>query len=80
MQFTYSVVFVVFRCITTTINSCFLSSFFQEEQLAFLVFLLIVTVIGNSVVLVAVSVAKHRSRMTFFIMHLAIAGKKQFYI
>jgi hypothetical protein len=54
--------------------------FFQEEQLAFLVFLLIVTVIGNSIVLVAVSVAKHRSRMTFFIMHLAIAGKKKFYI
>jgi len=44
--------------------------------LAFLAFLLIVTVIGNSIVLVAVSVAKNRSRMTFFIMHLAIAGKK----
>lgn len=47
--------------------------FYMEEQLAFLAFLLIVTVIGNSIVLVAVAVAKNRSRMTFFIMHLAIA-------
>ncbi|XP_063412179.1 cardioacceleratory peptide receptor-like [Mytilus trossulus] len=45
----------------------------MEEQLAFLIFLLVVTTIGNSIVLVAVSLAKNRSRMTFFIMHLAIA-------
>lgn len=43
-----------------------------------MIFLLITNIVGNSIVLVAVSVAKNRSRMTFFILHLAIAGKNTF--
>lgn len=46
---------------------------YPEEQIIFLIIVLIAIVLGNSIVLVAVSVAKNRSRMTFFIMHLAIA-------
>uniref|UniRef100_A0A0K2V4B7 Cardioacceleratory peptide receptor 2 [Tribolium castaneum] n=1 Tax=Lepeophtheirus salmonis TaxID=72036 RepID=A0A0K2V4B7_LEPSM len=49
------------------------SHFFQVEQLTFLWILLILIVIGNATVLLALAVSKGRkSRMNFFIRHLAI--------
>ncbi|XP_071037798.1 cardioacceleratory peptide receptor-like [Parasteatoda tepidariorum] len=48
--------------------------FYQTEQLTFLWVLFIMIVAGNSAVLIALSLSKNRkSRMNFFIMHLAIA-------
>ncbi|XP_054715959.1 cardioacceleratory peptide receptor-like isoform X2 [Uloborus diversus] len=48
--------------------------FYQTEQLTFLWVLFIMIVAGNSAVLVALMLSKNRkSRMNFFIMHLAIA-------
>ena len=48
--------------------------FYQVEQLTFLWILLFFIVIGNSAVLVALLLAKGRkSRMNFFIKHLAAA-------
>jgi hypothetical protein len=45
--------------------------------LAFLWILLILIVVGNMAVLVALSMSSARkSRMNYFIKHLAIAGKK----
>ena len=55
------------------------SIMYQAEQLTFLGVLLSVIVLGNSMVLVALLSSKARkSRMNFFIMHLAAAGKVQF--
>jgi hypothetical protein len=46
--------------------------------LAFLWILLILIVVGNMAVLVALSMSSARkSRMNYFIKHLAIAGKKK---
>ncbi|XP_046631347.1 cardioacceleratory peptide receptor-like [Daphnia pulicaria] len=48
--------------------------FYQTEQLAFLWILLILIVVGNMAVLVALSMSSARkSRMNYFIKHLAIA-------
>ncbi|XP_015921276.1 cardioacceleratory peptide receptor-like isoform X2 [Parasteatoda tepidariorum] len=48
--------------------------FYQTEQLTFLWVLFIMIVAGNSAVLIALALSKNRkSRMNFFIMHLAIA-------
>lgn len=48
--------------------------FYQTETLTFLWILFAMIVLGNSAVLVALSLSKSRkSRMNFFIMHLAIA-------
>ena len=49
----------------------------QEEQIIVLVCLIISIVVGNVVVLFAIGLSKRgkRSRMNFFIMQLAIAGK-----
>ncbi|CAL1289621.1 unnamed protein product [Larinioides sclopetarius] len=48
--------------------------FYQTEQLTFLWVLFLMIVVGNSAVLVALLLSKNRkSRMNFFIMHLAIA-------
>ncbi|KAJ8320048.1 hypothetical protein KUTeg_001635 [Tegillarca granosa] len=46
---------------------------YQEEQVTFLVFLLIAIIVGNLIVLVAVVISHRKTRMTFFILHLAIA-------
>ena len=50
---------------------------FQIEQLTFLGSLFLMIVIGNSAVLGALILTKtpRKSRMNFFIMHLALAGK-----
>ncbi|XP_067685953.1 cardioacceleratory peptide receptor-like [Haliotis asinina] len=49
--------------------------FFQDEQIAFLVILLLLIIVGNSTVLAAIALSheRRRSRMNFFIMHLALA-------
>jgi len=51
--------------------------YWQKEQVTFLTILLIAILVGNSVVLLAIGLSKqrHKSRMNFFIMHLAIAGQ-----
>ena len=49
--------------------------FYQVEQLTFLWILFFLIVIGNATVLIALIVSKGRkSRMNFFIKHLAAAG------
>ena len=51
----------------------------QTEQLAFLWILLILIVVGNMSVLLALSMSTARkSRMNYFIKHLAIAGSVQY--
>lgn len=48
--------------------------FYKTEQLTFLWILFTMIVVGNTAVLVALSLSKNRkSRMNFFIMHLALA-------
>ena len=48
----------------------------KTEQLAFLWILLILIVVGNMAVLLALGMSGARkSRMNYFIKHLAIAGK-----
>lgn len=56
-------------------NSLFIF-YFQVETLTFLGILLFFIVIGNSAVLAALMMGKtqRKSRMNFFIMHLALAG------
>ncbi|RWS03024.1 cardioacceleratory peptide receptor-like protein, partial [Dinothrombium tinctorium] len=50
----------------------------QTEQLTFLWILFILIVFGNSSVLITLLMSKNRkSRMNFFIMHLAFAGKQK---
>lgn len=53
----------------------------QVETLTFLGILLFFIVIGNSAVLAALMMGKtqRKSRMNFFIMHLALAGKKKYF-
>ncbi|XP_070188481.1 cardioacceleratory peptide receptor-like [Littorina saxatilis] len=48
--------------------------FFQDAQIGFLVVLFLLIVFGNAIVLAAISLSKERrrSRMNFFIMHLAV--------
>jgi hypothetical protein len=54
----------------------FLSFSFQTEQFTVLWILFAVIVLGNTAVLVTLFINKSRkSRMNFFIRHLAIAGK-----
>ena len=50
----------------------------QEEQLTFLYILLATIVVGNSLVLIKIffQSKNSKSRMNFFIMHLAFAGNK----
>ena len=48
---------------------------FQREQIAFLVVLFLAIVVANLTVLVSLALSKQKSRMNFFIAHLAIAGK-----
>lgn len=49
--------------------------YLQTEQLAFLWILLILIVVGNMAVLLALGMSSARkSRMNYFIKHLAIAG------
>ncbi|ESP01645.1 hypothetical protein LOTGIDRAFT_139356, partial [Lottia gigantea] len=47
----------------------------QDEQIGFLVVLFMFIVVGNSIVLAAIALSKERrrSRMNYFIMHLAVA-------
>lgn len=54
--------------------------FLQVETLTFLGILLFFIVIGNSAVLAALMMGKtqRKSRMNFFIMHLALAGKGKY--
>lgn len=49
----------------------------QDAQIGFLVVLLILIAAGNAIVLTAISLSRERrrSRMNFFIMHLAVCGK-----
>lgn len=72
-QWSQNVVDVCF-CIwrdNKTWNLCF-----QTSQVIFLFVLFAFIVVGNTSVLVAIGLAKNkRSRMNFFIMHLAIAGR-----
>ena len=50
----------------------------QNEQLTFMWIMFAMIVIGNSSVLIHTQVVKKNknSRMSFFIMHLALAGKR----
>ncbi|KAK6166584.1 hypothetical protein SNE40_023240 [Patella caerulea] len=68
----------------TTVNSSSINQteptntfieFYRDEQIGFLVVLFLFIVIGNSIVLAAIALSRERrrSRMNFFIMHLAIA-------
>lgn len=60
-----------------TIISVMFFSKFQVPQLIFLSCLLAAIIIGNTCVLAAISLSDNgrKTRMNFFIMHLAIAGK-----
>eukprot|EP00096_Caligus_rogercresseyi_P009385 TRINITY_DN3178_c0_g1_i1.p1 TRINITY_DN3178_c0_g1~~TRINITY_DN3178_c0_g1_i1.p1 ORF type:complete len:410 (+),score=69.45 TRINITY_DN3178_c0_g1_i1:306-1535(+) len=61
------------EAVNATTSSSSSSHFFQVEQLTFLWILLILIVIGNATVLLALAVSKGRkSRMNFFIRHLAV--------
>ncbi|XP_064597854.1 cardioacceleratory peptide receptor-like [Liolophura sinensis] len=61
-------------CLVKSANS-FVSFLFQTEQLVFLWVLFIFIVVGNGSVLAAISLSEtgKRTRMNYFIMHLAIA-------
>uniref|UniRef100_T1K0K8 G-protein coupled receptors family 1 profile domain-containing protein n=1 Tax=Tetranychus urticae TaxID=32264 RepID=T1K0K8_TETUR len=49
--------------------------FYKTEQLTFLCILFIMILVGNISVLITLLISKKRkSRMNFFMMHLAIAG------
>ncbi len=50
---------------------------FQQEQIGFLAFMFAAIVVGNVTVLAATGSPKRgkNTRMSFFILHLAIAGK-----
>ena len=50
---------------------------YREEQLAFQIVLFLFIVISNTAVLLAIGLSKRgrTSKMNFFIMHLAVAGK-----
>ena len=50
--------------------------FFRTEQLIFLYVLLFVIILGNVIVILSLGcIRRRKSRMNFFILHLAVAGK-----
>jgi len=67
------------RSIFDSCNCCCFYLLAQKEQLIFVVALFVAIVVGNMAVILSIVTSKSgkRSRMKYFIMHLAIAG--QFY-
>ncbi|KAK3782019.1 hypothetical protein RRG08_027193 [Elysia crispata] len=51
-------------------------NYYKEEQMTFLYILLVLILVGNSLVVLAITLTKSRkSRMHIFILNLAIAGE-----
>ena len=52
---------------------------FRTEQIIFLYVLLFVIILGNVIVILSLGcIRRRKSRMNFFILHLAVAGKLLF--
>ena len=71
------IVVVVVVVVVVVTNGALCFSVLQDAQIGFLIVLFLLIVAGNAIVLAAISLSKERrrSRMNFFIMHLAVCGQ-----
>ena len=68
------------RCITSLILH-FYFTFFRYELLVFQFVLLFVIITGNVIVILSLGcIRRRKSRMNFFILHLAVAGECQKFV